>query len=118
MDYEELGNEIFSLSPTIRFVEIYHDGEKFSKTRTGFDPLLSVNETEQSIKDSISRWKTRKQLSDKLGEPLYALAKYEKITRVTISFGIDGLIMISMRPDGFHEVIIKEIIDIKNKFLG
>ncbi len=116
MDYEQLGNQILNLDKTIRFVEIYHKGRKYSKLRKDVKSFLTLEETEQSINDAILRWKTRVNLSSKLGEPVYAMAEYKKLKRVTIPFTKDGLILVSLEPDGFHEIIIKEIIEIVHQY--
>jgi len=116
MDYEQLGNQILNFDKTIRFVEIYHKGKKYRKLRKGVESYLNQEETEQSINDAILRWKTRVNLSSKLGEPIYAMAEYKKIKRITIPFPKDGLILVSLEPDGFHEIIIKELIEILLKY--
>ena len=85
------------------------------KTRSGIDIFLTTEETEKSIDDALTRWATRKKLADKLGEPVYAMAEYKKLKRITIPINDDGLILVSMDPTGFHEVLLKEIIDIKEK---
>jgi len=116
MNYEQLGNQILNLDKTIRFVGIYHKGKKYSKLRENVKSLLTPEETEQSIDDAILRWKTRVNLSSKLGEPIYAMAEYKKAKRVTIPFTKEGLILVSLEPDGFHEIIIKEAIEILQQY--
>ena len=97
----------------IRFVEIAVKGKTFTKIRPGLASNLTPAEIEESIVDSLARWKTRKKLSHKLGEPVYAIAEYKNVKRITIPVNHDGLILVTLDPTGFHEVIIKEIIEIK-----
>jgi len=112
----ELAEELLNLDKTVRFVEIYHQGTKFVKMREGLSSLLNPEETEQSINDAVLRWQTRAALSNKLGEPLYAMAEYKKIKRITIPFSKDGLILVSLDPTGYHEIILKEMIEIKKRY--
>ncbi len=116
IDYSILGNAILDISETVRFVEIYHKEKKFRHIKKGITALLDESETERSIEDAIQRWKSRVRLSEKLGVPKYAMAEYGKVKRITIPFNEEGLILISLECGSFHEVILKEIIDIINSF--
>ncbi len=109
VDLEEFCGKILNLDKKIRFVGIVIRSNSISKTRDGLESLLSPSETEESIDDSLARWETRKRFSQKLGKPLYALSEYEKVKRLTIPIPDDGLILVSMDTEGFHEVILKEI---------
>ncbi|MDF2423120.1 MAG: hypothetical protein OPY08_05970 [Nitrosopumilus sp.] len=64
------------------------------------------------MQDSLLRWKTRKRLSAKPGDGLYALAEYKKVIRISIPIKSDGLVLISLEPDGYHEILLKEILSI------
>ncbi|WP_299293587.1 hypothetical protein [Nitrosopumilus sp.] len=116
MDYSKLGDSIFEISSTVRFVEIYHKDNKYCHVRKDMTPLLEETETEQSIEDALDRWKTRIRLSEKLGAPKYAMAEYGKVKRITIPFNENGLILVSLDCEGFHEVVLKEILEIINSF--
>ena len=110
---EEVCDKILTMDRKIRFVEIIFKNKKYSKTRKGLKSILTSPETEVSIADSLLRWETRKKLAHKLGQPLYAFAEYEKVKRLTIPINHEGLILVSLDSFGFHEVILKEIIEIK-----
>lgn len=116
-DHAVFCNEIFKIDKKIRYVGIVDEFRTYQKMREGLQCLLDTEETRESMDDAIIRWKSRKKLSKKTGEPLYAMAMYEKIKRFTIPLDNDGLILVSMDPSGYHEVIIKEILQIKNNFL-
>ena len=116
IDYSNLGDTILEISNTIRFVEIYHKGNKCRHVRKDVTPLLDETETEQSIEDALDRWKTRVRLSEKLGAPKYAMAEYGRVKRITIPFNENGLILVSLDCEGFHEVVLKEILEIINLF--
>ena len=55
--------------------------------RPGVTNYLSQEETITSLKRAASAWKARKQLSPKIGRGLYAVAAFEKITRITFPLG-------------------------------
>jgi len=61
----------------------------------GIKSHLTREETEMSLSQAVYRWSTRKKTSDKIGKPIFALAKYEKIYRITIPIGGASLILIS-----------------------
>ena len=113
---EEICGDILNLSPKIRFVEIIYKDKTFTKIRPELDVFLTAKETEESIEGALVRWETRRKLADKLGEPVYAMAQYKKVKRITIPINHDGLILVSMDSTGFHEVLLKEIIEIKEKY--
>lgn len=117
MDYTKLGEDIAKISQDIRFVEIYHNEKKYRHFRDNTIPLLDEDETNQSINDALQRWKGRMALSDKLGKPIFAMAEYEKVKRITIPFNQKGLILVSIDHEGFHEVLIREIIEVANLYL-
>jgi len=77
---------------------------------------LSREETEMSLSQAVYRWSTRKKTADKIGKPVFALAKYEKIYRVTIPIGGAGLILISIELVTDVNKIIEKILKIKNKY--
>lgn len=82
--------------------------------RPGVINYLSQEETANSLKRAASAWKARKQLSPKIGKGLYAVAAFEKITRITFPLGDNNLIFVSMGSDttrmDLHEGGQKQII--------
>jgi hypothetical protein len=83
--------------------------------REGISNYLSPDETASSLKRAASAWKARKQLSPKIGNGLYAVAAFEKITRITFPLGENNLIFVSMGSDtmrmDLHEGGQKQIIE-------
>jgi len=83
--------------------------------REGVTNYLSPDETAASLKRAASAWKARKQLSPKIGQGLYAVAAFEKITRITFPLGENNLIFVSMGSDtmrmDLHEGGQKQIIE-------
>jgi len=118
IDYEKFCSEVFNLDKNIRFVGIFDGHFSIIKLRDGLQSLLTPEETKNSLIDTYSRWKTRQGLSKKLGKPLYAMAEYEKVKRITIPLNDDGLILVSTEPSTYHEIITKEILGIRDKYLS
>ncbi len=115
MEYEKICDEILECDKDIRYVGIYDYGELYDKMKPGLKSHLSREETEMSLSQAVYRWSTRKKTADKIGKPIYALAKYEKIYRVTIPIGGAGLILISIELNADVNTIVEKIIIIKNK---
>ena len=116
MEYEKICDEILESDRKIRYVGIYDYGELYDKMRNGINSHLSREETELSLSQAVYRWSTRKKTADKIGKPIFALAKYEKIYRLTIPIGGAGLILISTELDADVLEIVENILKIKNKY--
>ncbi len=115
MEYEKICDEILECDKDIRYVGIYDYGELYDKMKLGLKSHLSREETEMSLSQAVYRWSTRKKTTDKIGKPIYALAKYEKIYRMTIPISGAGLILISIELNANVNMIVEKIITIKNK---
>jgi len=64
--------------------------------RNGVTRYLSEEETAASLKRAASAWKARKQLKPKIGKGMYALAAFEKLTRIAFPLGENNLLFVSM----------------------
>lgn len=116
LEYEKICDEILECDKKIRYVGVYDYGELYDKMRPGLQSHLSREETELSLSQAIYRWSTRKKTVKKIGNPIFALAKYEKIYRVTVPIGGAGLILISAELDSDVIEIIDKILKIKNEY--
>ena len=116
MDYEKICEQILNISETVRYVGIYDYGELHDKTRKGLQSYLTREETETSLSQAVYRWSTRKKISDKIGKPVFAMAKYEKIYRITVPIGGAGLILISTELNASISDIIDKILKIILEF--
>ena len=114
MEYEKICDEILECDKDIRYVGIYDYGEIYDKIKPGLKTYLSREETQMSLSQAVYRWSTRKKTADKIGKPIYALAKYEKIYRITVPIGGAGLILISVELDADVNMVAEKIITIKN----
>ena len=116
LDKEKICDEILACDKKIRYVGIYDYGELYDKIQQGKKSLLSREETELSLSQAVYRWSTRKKTSEKIGKPIFALAKYEKIYRITIPVGGAGLILISTELDANVNEIVDKVLNVKNKY--
>ena len=117
MDFVNLLKRIMDSDVNIRH-SLVTDGEGnilATSHREGITNYLSTDETAASLKRASVAWKGRNDLAPKIGHGLYAVATFEKITRVTIPLGDDNLILVSMGSDAvrtdLHEGGQKQIIE-------
>jgi len=101
--------EILEFDKSIRFVGISKNNGKFlaGAFNTNVEYLVDKEEYKMSLHYAHQRWDTRKNLSHKLGNPLYAYAEYEKIKQIGLPLNNTDLLLISLNPDADHEKIIK-----------
>ncbi len=99
MDYNSICKEILKIDPKVRYAGIYCNGEVYEHMQSGTSRLLNPEQTKKSLTQAVMRWKTRASHTEIIGCPVYALAKYEKISRVTMECGKDGLLMTSIEND-------------------
>ena len=90
---------MLGLDEKIRYAGIYDYGKLYGKMRPGLTSCLTEEETEVSLLHAVRRWSARKKTSDKIGMPIYALTKYEKVFRITAPIGGAGLVLVSTEPD-------------------
>lgn len=117
MDFEKLLNRIMDSDVNIRHSVITDNEGSILATshREGVTNYLSAEETAASLQRASVAWKGRKELAPKIGHGLYAVATFEKITRMTFPLGEDNLIFVSMGSDAvrtdIHEGGQKQIIE-------
>ena len=109
--FEEFCQLILSVDESIRFVGIatLSGAVLAKKYRSNLMPLLTLEDAASSIKDSIRRMTSRRELEEKLGKTLYVIETYEKIKRATIPVGHDGdsFLIISFDNESDSESIIR-----------
>ena len=116
MSYEKICDEILEFNEKIRYAAVYDYGELHDKIRPGVTSHLTREETETSLSQAIYRWSTRKKTADKIGTPIFALAKYEKIYRITIPIGGAGLILITTELDVNVNEIVDKTLEIRDEY--
>jgi len=100
----------------VRFSSIYNlKGEMlFQKRREDIKSLFTLEETKDQLEKTIDSWKSRSEIKDKIGKPLYSVTSYEKIKRLTIPIDEEHLLFISMdnndkESEKFSKINIKNI---------
>ncbi|WP_297472109.1 hypothetical protein [Nitrosopumilus sp.] len=125
MNFENLLQRIMDSDINIRHSIITDTEGNILATshREGITNYLSPEETAASLKRAATAWKGRKALSPKIGDGLYAVAAFEKITRMTFPLGNENLIFVSMGSDsvrtdmhaGGQQQIVQHVLNILSR---
>ncbi len=115
MDREQFCNEILKIDDKIRFTAIYDEGEFHHKMREGLNSYQTPEETENSLSQAVYRWHSRKKAAPNIGEPIYAMAKYEKVYRIVIPAGVAGVLIVTTELTVNVEEIAEKIREIRDK---
>lgn len=117
MDLEKICDEIMQSDKDVMLVAISYRTESYFKERPGTKSLQTKEDIEKSLADAALRWVTRRSQRT-LGEPLYAMAKYEKAKRITTPLGRYGIIMCVVLPTSDVEIIATKLIKLVKKYSG
>jgi prefoldin subunit 5 len=111
MDYKRIHESIMKSDPRIRLVTICDLNGKImhSEHREGVKNLLTPEESKRSLELAVNAWKTRSELTPKIGKGKYVLAEYEKIKRITMPLGENHLLYVTTEIDADHSVITRSI---------
>ncbi len=104
---EDFCDSVLATDPKIRYVGVYLNENYSYKFRKNASRILTEDENMISVKTEVVRASLRRYLSEKVGEPIYALTQYPKVKLITIHFLTTNLILISAEPDARHEKIIE-----------
>src|SRR5919199_2418624 len=90
--FEDVCQNIIDLDKTIRFAGITNMRRTIvsSKYRAGLVPLLTQQETIESVEHSVLRMSTRRLMEAKLGKTIYSVTFYQKVKRAVLPIGKDG----------------------------
>lgn len=115
MNLEKICDDILQSDQDITLVAVSYRTEFNFKEREGVKSLQTREEIEKSLADASLRWVTRRSHRT-LGEPLYAMAKYEKAKRITAPLGRYGIILCVVYPHSDAEMIATKIIKLVKKY--
>ena len=120
MNYSKLCNDLLDSNEKIRYVGVYNSfsGEVYEKMQNGITRHFDKDQTKKSMTQAIMRWKTRKQFSAEIGEPRYAMTQYQKVNRVTMACGKDGLLMFSTEMDVHLCDIIDDVTQLVDRYVN
>jgi hypothetical protein len=109
--FEDVCQNIIDLDKTIRFAGITNMRETiiYAKYRTGLVPLLTQQETIESVEYSVLRMSTRRLMEAKLGKILYSITFYERVKRAILPIGKDNdfVLIVSFDNEADHDSIIR-----------
>ena len=108
--FEDVCQNIIDLDKTIRFAGITNIRRTIvsAKYRPGLVPLLTQQETIESVEQSVLRMSTRRLMEAKLGKILYSITFYEKVKRAVLPIGKNGdfILIVSFDNEADHDSII------------
>lgn len=85
--------------------------------RGGVHNLLSSEESQKSLQIAINAWRSRNEVSDKIGKGKYALVEYEMIKRITMPMDADHILYITTDVEADHAPIIYSALRLKQDAL-
>src|ERR1700687_2551232 len=115
MNLENICKEIMKSDAEILMVAVSYRTDFHYTEREGTASLQTKEAVERSLSDAALRWVTRRSHRT-LGEPIYAMAKYEKAKRITIPLGRYGIILCAVHPNSDAETIATNIIKLVKKY--
>lgn len=108
--FEDVCQNIIDLDKTIRFAGITNMRRTIlsAKYRPGLVPLLTQQETIESVEQSVLRMSTRRLMEAKLGKILYSITFYEKVKRAVLPIGKNGdfILIVSFDNEADHDSIV------------
>jgi hypothetical protein len=115
MNLEKMCKDIIKSDLEILMVAASYRMDSHYEEREGTKSLHTKKDVEKSLADAALRWVTRRSHRI-LGEPLYAMAKYEKAKRITVPLGRFGIILCAVMPDSDAEKIASKLIKAAKKY--
>ena len=109
---EDFCELVLGLDKKIRYAGIYLNEIYSYKLQKNIEQYFSDEENMISVKTEVVRASLRRYMSEKVGEPIYAMTKYPKVKLITIHFMATNLLLISAEPDANHDEIIRKAIDL------
>ena len=109
--FEDVCQNILDLDKTIRFAGIANMRRTIvsAKYRAGLVPLLTQEETIESVEHSVLRMSTRRLMEAKLGKTIYSITFYEKVKQAVIPIGKNGdfILLVSFDNEADYDSIIR-----------
>lgn len=109
--FEDVCQNILDLDKTIRFAGITNMRRTIvsAKYRAGLVPLLTQEETIESVEHSVLRMSTRRLMEAKLGKTIYSITFYEKVKRAVIPIDKNGdfILLVSFDNEADYDSLIR-----------
>jgi len=111
---EEFILNVLALDKSIRWVGVASsEGELLLvKRRKDLVPLMTYEENQEYTLSAINRHKSRVKFQEKIGKLLYALGKYEKLTRVVAPINDNFYLLITFDIEelNFDYLMLEKVI--------
>lgn len=111
MEAQALAEKLLKISKSVRFVTVCDMNGKlvFSAHPKSVKSKVSPKESKKSLVSAARAWKTRKELSRKLGQCKYVLAEYDKVKRLTMPAGRNHLLYVTTSPNFDHNKVVRKV---------
>jgi len=71
----------------------------WNSRRKDIESMITLEDTQKSLKMAIENWKKRDELTEKIGRGKYAIVGYEKLKRVTIPLRNNHMLYVHVEGD-------------------
>ncbi len=106
MKSEDFCDLVLSIDNKVRYVGVYLNENFTYRIQKNTRQYFTAEENSISVKTEVVRASLRRYMAEKVGEPIYAMTKYPKVSLVTFHFMQTNLVLISIEPDANHDDII------------
>jgi hypothetical protein len=100
---------VLAADKRIRYVGVYHNENVYHKLQKNVQSYFTDEEDMVSVRTEVVRASMRRYMVEKLGEPIFSITKYPKVTMVTFHFMMTNLVMLSIEPDVNPDDIINKV---------
>ncbi len=92
---------LLEANPAIRYACVCDGDGKilWNSRRNDIESLMTLEDTNASLKRALENWKERDKLSAKIGRGRYSIVDYEKIKRVTVPLKDNHLLYVHVEAD-------------------
>ena len=102
---------VLAVDKRIRYVGVYYNENVYHKLQKNVQSHFTDEEDMISVRTEVVRASMRRYMVEKLGEPIFSITKYPKVTMVTFHFMMTNLVMLSIEPDVNPDDIINKVSD-------
>ncbi len=110
MKIPEFCDLILSVDKKIRYVGVYHNENVYHKLQKNVKSYFTNEESMISVKTEVARASMRRYMVEKLGEPIFSITKYPKVTLVTLYCMVTNLVLLSIEPDVNPDDVINKVL--------
>ncbi len=112
---EDFCDLVLGLDKKIRYAGLYLNENYSYKLQKNIQQYFTDEENMISVKTEVVRASLRRYMSEKVGEPIYAMTRYPKVKLITLHFMNTNLLLISAEPDANHDDVIRKAMDLIKK---